>query len=516
MATAPQQRQPAILLSPAQKKRARREIVADSIVGGIVFALALTVIQRAVGFGRGIVFCRLMTDQQLGQWSMVWSYLMVLAPLSVLGLPGCFGKFTEHFRRRGQFKTFIVRISLISTLTTVAVSGIILTFPEIVAQILFRDASQVVLVRWLAFALIIVTASNFLCSLMESLRQIRAVTLMRFLTGIMFATIGTGFLLGWNGDASAATIGFAISCLIGLLPAIWVLWRYQSDDVNVESIPLTHSAMWTRIGPYAVWLWASNLLNNLFEVSDRFMLLQWSNTTPEQAQAIVGQYHSGRVVPLLLVSISGVLAGVLLPYMSQAWESKNRKSAIKQSNVTVKVVAISFTLCGTMALLFAPFLFNVILQGRYDSGLSVLPVTLVYCIWFSLMSVGQNYLWVAEKGKWAVLAIGLGLLINLSLNFALIPEMGLTGAVIATAIGNLAIVLMIFGINHHIGCKTDLGIWLSALVPIVLLAPTPIAIIAATGIAVLCWTTTIFFSTEEKSTVIKFAREKIASRLRRT
>ena len=44
----------------------RRRLVSDSIASGLIFALTLTVAQRVVGFGRGILFCRLMTDQQLG------------------------------------------------------------------------------------------------------------------------------------------------------------------------------------------------------------------------------------------------------------------------------------------------------------------------------------------------------------------------------------------------------------------------------------------------------------------
>ena len=78
------------------------EIVSDSLAIGVLFALVLTVVGGVVGFLRGILFCRLMTDQQLGQWSMVWSFLMLLAPLALLGLPGCFGRFVEYYRHRGN------------------------------------------------------------------------------------------------------------------------------------------------------------------------------------------------------------------------------------------------------------------------------------------------------------------------------------------------------------------------------------------------------------------------------
>ena len=172
MATASSNKKPA-LLGSSKQKGSTRDLVSDSIATGVIFALALTVGQRVVGFGRGILFCRLMDDQQLGQWSMVWSYMMLLAPLAVLGLPGCFGKFTEHYRTRGQLQTFIRRIAWISAATTLMMSAAILLFPAQFAYILFRDPQQVTLVRFLGVAILLVSASNFLTSLMESLRQVR-------------------------------------------------------------------------------------------------------------------------------------------------------------------------------------------------------------------------------------------------------------------------------------------------------------------------------------------------------
>ena len=423
-------------------------MISDSIAAGVIFAIVLTIGQRIVGFGRGILFCRLMTDQQLGQWSMVWSYLMLLAPLAVLGLPGCFGKFTEYYRQRGQLKSFIGRIAFISLITTAVMSGAIVAFPEKFAYFLFRDSTQTGLTICLGLALIVVTASNFLGSLMESLRQVRVVTLMRFITGISFAVVATLLLLTWQDSSTAATTGFAISCAIGAIPAIWILWKYRGDLTNTGP-QLTQSTMWKRIAPFAVWLWVSNLLNNLIEVSDRYMLIHWSNTTADLAQGAVGQYHSGRVVPLLLVSIAVVISGALLPYMSQAWEEKDQAGAKKQLNLAVKLTSLSFTACGVLILLLSPILFEHILQGRYSDGLAVLPITLVYCIWFSLMAIGQDYLWVAEKGKWASLGLGVGLILNVVFNMMLIPQYGLFGAVYATAIGNGAIVLIIFAANYR-------------------------------------------------------------------
>ena len=502
------------LLNSSESKSKSSGLVSDSIAAGVVFAIVLTIGQRLIGFGRGVLFCRLMTDQQLGQWSMVWSYLMLLAPLAVLGLPGCFGKFTEYYRQRGQLKSFIARLAGFSLLTTAIMSVLIVVYSEEFSYFLFRDRTQTGLTTCLGLALLVVTASNFLGSLMESLRQVRTVTIMRFITGVSFAVIATALMLVWEDVSTAATTGFAISCAIGSIPAIWILWRYRDDFSNTGE-RLTQSTMWKRIAPFAIWLWVSNLLNNLIEVSDRYMLIHWSETSADLAQGAVGQYHSGRVVPLLLVSIAAVLSGTLLPYMSQAWEDRDKERAKNLLNLAVKLTSVSFTMCGVLILLLSPFLFETILQGRYSDGLAVLPITLVYCIWFSLLAIGQEYLWVAEKGKWATLALAVGLVLNVVFNMVLIPKFGLFGAVYATAIGNGAILLLIFGANHRVGCRPDFGIWASAVIPLLLLFGKPAAIVCILALLVLTAKTDLILNKEEKSILLDQVREKLANRFSR-
>ncbi len=496
------------LFEPRKNGSVERGFVSDSIAAGVIFALVLTVGQRFIGFGRGVLFCRLMTEQELGQWSMVWSYLMLLAPLTVLGLPGCFGKFTEHYRQRGQLKTFIGRIAAISFAMTCLMSGLIVIFPTQISWILFRDTSQSGLVQLLGGALIVVSASNFLASLMESLCQVRTVTIMRFITGTMFAIVGTGILMVWDDGASAATLAFAISCLAGMLPACWVMWKCRAGIRNGGDL-LTQSTMWKRVAPFAMWMWATNLVSNLIEVSDRYMLLHWSNLSPDLAQGSVGQYHSGRVVPLLMVSVATMVAGVLIPYLSRAWEAGNKPKLTKQLNWTVKIVSIGFTTGGILVLLLSPLLFNVILQGRYNGGLSVLPLTLVYCIWFGLSTVAQDYLWVAEKGKWATLIGVAGLVVNILLNMILIPLIGLPGAVIGTACGNATLVVLVIGLNHRFGCRSDTGIWLCAAIPLILLLNTPLAVLAMVAVLVFCVFSDWILSVEEKSDLKLIFRKNV-------
>ena len=451
------------------------ELKVDSLKFGVIFALLLTAVQRIVGLVRGVLFCRLLPEDQLGQWSLTWSYLMLIAPLAVFGLPGSFNRYVEMYRQKGQLRSFLIRITTISFLATVVFSVLLYWFAEPVSMWLFRDAQQTRLVMVMAASLILVVAFNFSASLLEALRQVRLVTVMRFVNGLAFAGFAIGLLLVWEQGIEAVTIGFAASCLVALLPAIWYFWRNWSI-VDASRLPLEPRSMWSRIAPFAAWLWVINLVSNIYEVADRNMLLHFAPVSPSEAQGLVGQYHSGRIIPLVLVSLAAMLSGILMSYMTASWERGDKKQVVQQLRWTLKLVGLGFTVIGLGVLIVSPILFDIVLQGKFNDGLAVLPLTLVYCIWYSLVTVGQDYLWCREKGKWACLAVLIGLVINVLLNLFLIPQFGLGGAVWATAISNLFALISLYLINLYYGWRPDRGICLSAILPLVLLLPINLAL----------------------------------------
>lgn len=242
--------------------------------------------------------------------------------------------------------------------------------------------------------------------------------------------------------------------------------------------------MWSRVAPFAAWLWIINILTNVYEVADRNMLLHLSAGSAAQAQASVGQYHSARIIPLLLVGIAAMLGGILAPYLTAHWENGQHSRAVSQLRWTLKLVALGFIAGGFGILVGAPALFEHVLHGEYDDGLAVLPLTLVYCIWLGLIVVGQDYLWCREKGKWACTATLAGLAINIGLNFLLIPRFGLNGAVWSTAVSIFVALMATYLVNQRFGWTTDKGIWVTAFAPLILLAPIHTGLVALISV---CW-----------------------------
>src|SRR6266436_425888 len=97
-----------------------RQLTPDTLATSVTILLIANVIQRTIGFGRGILFCRWLAPDELGTWEMAYSFLLLAAPIVVLGLPGCFGRYLERFRQRGQLRTFLRRATVWTAGLTIA------------------------------------------------------------------------------------------------------------------------------------------------------------------------------------------------------------------------------------------------------------------------------------------------------------------------------------------------------------------------------------------------------------
>ena len=75
---------------------------AETLAASVIIILMMTVAQRLIGFGRGVMFCRWLSAEELGQWDVAMAFLNLAAPLAVLGLPGSFGRYALDNGRAGR------------------------------------------------------------------------------------------------------------------------------------------------------------------------------------------------------------------------------------------------------------------------------------------------------------------------------------------------------------------------------------------------------------------------------
>jgi O-antigen/teichoic acid export membrane protein len=450
------------LLQSAENSRLRT----DTLAASVVILMLVTVVQRSVGFGRGILFCRWLSPESLGQWEMAYSFLMLAAPLAVLGVPGSFGRYVEHYRQRGQLRTFLRRTTVWTFTCCLLASGIVLYFAPQFSQLIYGSKDWAPMMTGIAFCLAAIIFHHMLASLFTAMRMIRVVSLMSFANSLLFATLSLG-LLWWMPRVSSLLIGYGIASLLTSLGALaWTLSGFKQIEDSPKK--LAQFEFWNKLLRFAVFVWISNFLAHLFGIVDRYMIVHYGGFTPAEAMQQVGFYHSSRLVPLLMVSFADLLSSLSLPHLSHDWEAGRRAQVGHRLNFTLKITCLGMLAFGVTVLLLSPLLFHVILQGKYDNGLAVLPWTLAGCSWYGIYAVAHNYLWCAEKTKQATLPLAAGLAVNILLNLLLLPIWGLLGAVLATAASTFFCFVLTLLLSRHYGMPIARGTWVLGLAPAVL------------------------------------------------
>ncbi len=359
--------------------------------------LASTVLQRGVGFIREICFCRWLSPEQLGQWDMAFGFMMMAGPLLVMSLPGTFGRYMERYRQAGQFRSFLIRTARFCTMLAVPLLLVILVFRGAVSYLVFGSRDHEGMVLLMAAGLVSIVGFNYMVCVFTSLRNMKVVSLIELGNSVFFGMLGIALLCRGQATAGAMVVAYGMSCLLCVAgSAAWLARTWRSFPQ--ESVRPPQRELWSRLLPLAAWIMLINFLWNLFDVVDRYMIVHLLPGTPADALAEVGNYRSSRVLPLLLSSITIMVAGALLPHLSHDWEAGRRRQVSQRLNLFLKIWSVLLTAGAAAVLFVAPVLFRVGFQSKFAGGLHVLPWTLTYCTWFGLSMLLQTYLWCAETG----------------------------------------------------------------------------------------------------------------------
>lgn len=471
----------------------------DALATGLILMLVFSVGQRLVGLIRNIGFCHFLPEVDLGLWALANSFFLIGAPIAVLGLPGSLGKFVEHYRIQGCLRPYLAQLLMVSALGVFVFSAAMLAMPEWSARMLYGEFMGFSIIVWTVICLVCLVLFNTVAELAVSLRLVRLNSLMHLIQTVVFT------LLGVTAIARLQTWwvllpAYAVACMLALLPGSLGVWKAIRVDW-IRSEDSSSRSIWSRVLPFAITVWFMNLLANLFDLSDRYMLLHLSQTGSEVGQALVGQFYCGRILPNLLLSLGMMLGGIVLPYISADWERKRLDRIAESMNNLLIVLSFGFSAISLIGIALSPLLFEWTLSGRYQPAAEILPLGMTLACWSAMATVATAYLLCAEKGRQVALLTGLCLLVNILLNYPLILWMGLFGAALATTATNGLLLLLVLRRVDREGCSIGRRTVLVSLLPLSLAFGPAVSALVLMVLAIVCGRTNWLLSDEDRAKI---------------
>ena len=178
----------------------------------------------------------------------------------------------------------------------------------------------------------------------------------------------------------------------------------------------------------------AGLLSASVDVIDRFIIDHFLGKSE------VGIYSFSYRIALVMNIFVMSLRSAWTPYSIRLYNEGNFSAEFGRS--FTKIIAVSL-LIFLIVSIFIDDLFNFSFPGfrlfdlRYESGIQIIPVILVSYIFSAVITYYSVYPYVSGKSFHFLVSDFIALVINITLNFILIPAYGIMGAAAATLVSYL-------------------------------------------------------------------------------
>ncbi len=387
----------------------------DSLVYGIGNAVL-----RILALVTAPIFTRIFVPAQYGIISLIASVISFLSLFLIFGMDNAlFVSFYQYKKER--------RVVVSSAFWFLTLWGILLVVPASVisAKIsfwLFKTTSYQILFLitfWTAYLTLLINLAKAVFRL-----EFRAKT-FAIVAGLN-AILVTGLMILFVAYFKKGLEGYFLGSLIGTFVTAVIALYLIRDNLKFE---ISKKRLREMVIFGAMFVPAS-LSFFVFDLSDRFFLNHYRNLTE------LGLYSIGINIASILVFFSFAFGQAWSPQVMKMYFSTRKVFHQFVPRFFIYYLIFFFTLAALITI-FGPEILKILTTPKFYGAAAVigpLSLAMVFAATNQVTSLGIN---ISRKTKYFAFYTGLAALLNIILNFLLIPKFGMIGASWATALSYL-------------------------------------------------------------------------------
>jgi len=404
---------------------------------GLVGTLAL----KLVSFAYAIYVARAFSQENVGLFYLSLSVIGLVGFWRNFGLPSALQRYVPFYEAKKQWgkALSLLKISFAATaLLGVLLFAIVYIIADPIAAI-YQNAGLADGLRLLAAYVLFENLASVSSSYLQGRRDIKSFQFLNNLQNIVKLAI-TIFLFGiFGATLFTLSAAFILSYVIVFLASIPLLLRRLSEMPH-SGDELVPKEVLHDILPFGITLTIVQSFWILISSTDRVLLGYFGN--PATSLETVAIYSIASQLALTIMVFPGAFGSIFLPVISRL-AGKDDHAAMRKVMQTSQRWILFVTIPVALATMaFAGEMLSVFYGGSYRSGgnamaifiLGLLFSTLTYPI--SLALAGMRLVRLELN-----VAIAAGI-VNVALNVALIPVLGMEGAALASAVAFLLSALM--------------------------------------------------------------------------
>lgn len=482
------------------RKLFKKETITES--AGII--LFFTIIQRIIQVMRGVIFARVLGPSEYGVYTLAFFFIPLVVTFAQLGIPSCYERYIPQYEKRGRLGDFFHRNYLLTMGSSLFFTVLVLSFSKQVSEVLYATAEYKNIIILCAATILPYVLHNSFVGSFNGLRVFKMSALLTFSQFLIFTALGITLVIFYP-IAESAVLANLVSFILITSVFGFIIWRYIINS-NSQKLKIQEDNFYRKILKYSIWFIVTPVVFTLFRYTDRLMINHFLGLHE------VGIYSVASNIAGLLFVLGVVLGKVLLPNLSKIWEQNQKEKAIFILNFATKINTLLLLGIAIVMVFFKKPIISILYGAEYLEGLSVIGVLLVFWLFNTIFWIIKGYGELLEKPYFPFIGSVVGILLNVFLNYILIPRYGILGAAVATTAAFGITLIIIFALNIKAGMTVELKTVLICLLPLILLINNITLIFISLILLGIIFNTELLISKQEKSLFFEQFKKAIRPR----
>ena len=424
---------------------------------GTITLFVMTILAAGLGYLFRLLLARNLTKVEYGLFYAVFALIGLLSLFRNLGLGEALIKFIPEFsikKKKELVKSSITTVLLLQLLSSTIIVLILLFLSGFLSRNYFHNPLSVLVLNILLIGFLLSVFEYIYGSIFAGFQKMNYVSLIDFIRTFIVLSI-TFVLFFFNKSIFMPSIAYLIAYLI--VPFIYFPFlkkifpgfiKTKSKFSKKLTKKLISFGIPVSIGAFG-WL--------ILSYTDTLTLTYFKGL--EQ----VALYNVALPIAGLLWYFSRSIITVIFPMSSELWIKKKK---YLQKGVTF-LQKYSFALIIPFALImfsFPDIIIRILFGETYVAASSALMILAIGTIIYTVAAINSTMLNAVNQHRLNTKIILMGAVLNILLNFILIPKFNIVGAAIATSTSYLLIlILTTYKLKHIVNSEFPWMNWLKSL-----------------------------------------------------
>ena len=421
-------------------------IKTNSLGTGSIFIFIAKTYWLIMGYVLVLILPRIVSVETYGLWGVVIGIISVLNMVVIMGTNQGVSKFVSADKEHSnQIRTLAFKIQIFLG------GGLAIIF-FLSTGIISHFLNDPSLVKYFRIAVLITLSYSFYAvnvGYLNGLRKFKYQALldMTFVTLKVIFVLGLALfgikVLGQNG-LQGAIGGFAIAAFIILI----VSFFFTGFKLDFSSIKYKI----TDILSFIIWIMIFAFILNLLMSTDLFLVKKLISSDISTANLQTGYYTAAVTVSRIPYSFMMAVAIIIFPLISKVTSINDAETTKRYINNTLRFSFIF--LIGIVGIISfnSTELISFILGAKYSLGGEPLRILSFAVLFLSMFTICNYIIMGAGKPKFSILFGFITLVLDIILNYFLIPVFGLKGAALSVLISvSIGLILTLIFLKKNFG-----------------------------------------------------------------